>query len=219
MSLEELNRKYDLLQKKYGAKELDAIKNGGLSTNPDIMFCFMNPTGRNIASSKDWKGLKSPWIGTKNIWDLFYRLNLLDSEIYLKIKTIKGSDWSVEFANKVYDDVKKHRYFITNLAKCTQVDARALPDSVYKNYLKLFFEEIKIVNPKIIILFGNQISSIVLDSKISVSTCRKKVFIKKIGNKEYHFYPVYYPVGNGRFNIDKAIEDIKWIIESENIYV
>ena len=85
--------------------------------------------------------------------------------------------------------------------------------------MKLFFEEIKIVNPKIIILFGNQISSIVLDSKISVSTCRKEVFIKKIGNKEYHFYPVYYPVGNGRFNIDKAIEDIKWIIESENIYV
>ena len=40
-----------------------------------------------------------------------------------------------------------------------------------------------------------------------------------IGNKKYHFYPVYYLVGNGRFNIDKAIEDIKWIIESENIYV
>ena len=29
------------------------------------------------------------------------------------------------------------------------------------------------------------------------------------------FYSVYYPVGNGRFNIDKSIEDIKWIIENE----
>ena len=219
MEISDLNLEYDKLQQKYGAKELVSIYNGGCIEKPNICFVFMNPTGKNIASYPNWKGRRSPWIGTKNIWDLFYRLNLLDSEIYLKIKTIKGSDWSVEFANSVYDDVKKHRYFITNLAKCTQVDARALPDSVYKNYLKLFFEEIKIVNPKIIILFGNQISSIVLDFKISVSTCRKKVFIKKIGNKEYHFYPVYYPVGNGRFNIDKAIEDIKWIIESENIYV
>ncbi len=219
MTLDKLNKEYDQLQIKYGAKELDAIKNGGLSNNPDIMFCFMNPTGRNIASSKDWKGLKSPWIGTKNIWDLFYNLSLLDEEIYQKIKSIKGSDWSIEFANKVYDDVKKHRYFITNLAKCTQIDARALPDSVYKKYLKLFFEEIKIVNPKIIILFGNQISSIILDTKISVSTCRKKVFIKNIDGKEYHFYSVYYPVGNGRFNINKTIEDIKWIIENEGIYV
>ena len=28
-------------------------------------------------------------------------------------------------------------------------------------------------------------------------------------------YAVYYPVGNGRFNIDKAIEDIKWIMKEE----
>ena len=32
---------------------------------------------------------------------------------------------------------------------------------------------------------------------------------------EYKVYPVYYPVGNGIFNIDKSIEDIKWIIENE----
>lgn len=54
---------------------------GGCSENPDICFVFMNPTGKNIASSKDWKGLKSPWIGTKNIWDLFYELDLLDKNI------------------------------------------------------------------------------------------------------------------------------------------
>ena len=36
-----------------------------------------------------------------------------------------------------------------------------------------------------------------------------------LNNKEYKVYPVYYPVGNGRFNIDKAIEDINWIIKKE----
>ncbi len=213
--LEELKPKYDKLQKKYGAKELDSIYNGGCETNPDICFVFMNPTGRNIASSKDWKGLKSPWIGTKNIWDLFYRLNLLDDDIYTKIKKIKGSEWTVNFALEVYNNVKKHKYFITNLGKCTQVDARELPDSVYKEYLHLLEKEFEIIKPKVIILFGNQVSSIVLNEKISVSQVRKKCFEKNINGTKYKFYSVYYPVGNGRFNIDKSIEDIMWIMDYE----
>ena len=71
----------------------------------------------------------------------------------------------------------------------------------------------EIVNPKVIILFGNQVSSIVLGENISVSQVRKKSFMLK---KKFKCYPVYYPVGNGIFNIDKAIEDIKYIIE-ENL--
>ena len=215
MKLEDLNVKYDKLQKKYGAKELDPIYNGGCTEKPDICFVFMNPTGRNIASSKNWKGLKSPWIGTKNIWDLFYKLNLMNDDIYNKIKEIKGSEWTEEFAEEVYDDVKKHKYFITNLGKCTQVDARELPNSVYEQYLDLLKQEIEIIKPKVIILFGNQVSSIVLNKKISVSQCRKQLFTDKIKNEQYKFYSVYYPVGNGRFNIDKSIEDINWIIENE----
>ena len=211
MTLKDLEKEYDKLQKKYGAKELDSIYNGGCTDNTDICFVFMNPTGRNIASSKSWKGLKSPWIGTKNIWDLFYELDLLDKDIYKKIKSIKGSEWTEEFANIVYEDVKKHKYFITNLGKCTQVDARELPNSVYLKYLDLLKKEFEIIRPKVIILFGNQVSSIVLNEKISVSSVRKKCF-----NKEgYKFYSVYYPVGNGRFNINKSIEDIKYIIDNE----
>jgi len=215
-SLDDLRKEYDKLQLKYGAKELDSIYNGGCSKNPDICFVFMNPTGRNIASSKTWKGLKAPWIGTKNIWDLFYEVNLLDKDIYEKIKTIKGSDWTEEFAKDVYDDVEKHRFFITNLGKCTQIDARPLPDSVYKEYLHLLEKEIELINPKVIVLFGNQVSSIVLNEKISVSQCRKQKFIKEINHKKFDCYSVFYPVGNGRFNIGKSIEDIKYIINSLN---
>ena len=32
-----------------------------------------------------------------------------------------------------------------------------------------------------------------------------------INEQEYSVYPVYYPVGNGIFNQDKAIEDILYI--------
>ena len=196
MELEDLAKEYDKFQKKYGANELDSIYNGGCAINPDICFVFMNPTKRNIASSKEWKGLKSPWIGTKNIWDLFYKIDLLDSNIYEKIRAIKGCDWTEEFAEEVYNNVKKHKYFITNLAKCTQVDARPLPDSIYKEYLELFKQEISIVKPKNIVLFGNQVSSIVLEEKISVSQVRKKCFEKEINDNKYKFYSVFYPVGN-----------------------
>lgn len=213
MNLEVLKTEYDKLQNKYGAKELDSIYNGGCTDNPDICFVFMNPTGRNVASSKEWTGIKAPWLGTKNIWDLFYQLDLLDEVIYQKIKSMKGKDWTEEFAKEVYADVERHKYFITNLGKCTQIDARVLPDSVYKKYLGLLEREFEIINPKVIILFGNQVSSIVLNEKISVSQCRRKLFEKKINKKIYKCYSVYYPVGNGRFNIDKAIEDIKYIIK------
>lgn len=66
-TLEDLNKKYAKLQNKYGNKNLDSIYNGGCVTNPKICFVFMNPTAKNIASNKNWKGLKAPWIGTKNI--------------------------------------------------------------------------------------------------------------------------------------------------------
>ena len=113
----------------------------------------------------------------------------------------------------MYAEVEKQKYFITNLGKCTQVDARPLPDEVLKQYLYLLEKEIEIINPKVIISFGNQVSSIILDDKISVSQCRKKYYVKEINGKEYKVFPVYYPVGNGIFNIDKSIEDIKWIRE------
>lgn len=115
---------------------------------------------------------------TKNIWTLFYNIGLLDDDVYEKIRSIKGKEWTIDFANEVYENVKKHKVFITNLGKCTQIDARPLPDKVYKEYLNLFKKEMEIVNPKVIILFGNQVSSIVLDEKICVSNVRKKLFVK-----------------------------------------
>lgn len=211
--IEELNKEYDKLQLKYGARELHSIYNRWCINHPDICFVFMNPTGKNIASLPNWKGIYAPWLGTKTIWSLFYDLNFLDENIYLEIRKKRGSEWNEEFASLVYEDIAKHKVFITNLGKCTQIDARPLPNYVYKKYLELLYKEISIIKPKVIILFGNQVSSIVLNEKISVSTVRKKEFIREIDADEYKMYSVFYPVGNGRFNIDKAIEDIKFIMD------
>ena len=212
MQIKDLNKKYDKLQKMYGDKTLSSIYNGGCEENPDICFIFMNPTGRNVASELTWKGRRSPWIGTKNIWKLFYNTGLLDKEIYLEIQRRKGKEWNEEFADLVYEDVTNKKYFITNLGKCTQIDARPLPNSVYLEYLDLLYKEIDIIKPKKIITFGNQVSSIFLNQKISVSEWRKKKIKYKIKKQEYDVYPVYYPVGNGMRNIDLVIEDLKYIL-------
>lgn len=214
MKLKSLNKEYDRLQQIYGDPSLHSIYNGGCEDSPDICFVFMNPTGRNIASLPGWKGPHHPWLGTKNIWDLFIEINLLDEDIYQEIKSIKGSEWTPEFCDKVYKNIKDHKVFITNLGKCTQIDARPLKDGYFKDYLPLLEQEIKIIKPKIIILFGNQVSSIFLNNKISVSQTRKQYFERKIGQNTYKCFPVFYPVGNGRFNIDKSIEDINWIKEN-----
>ena len=211
MNLEVLKNEYEKMQKIYGDKTLKSINFGGCDTNPDICFVFMNPTSKNIASEPSWDGIRAPWIGTKNIWDLFVATNLFDADIYNEIKSKKANEWDKEFAEKVYDEVKRNKMFITNLGKCTQIDARPIQNSVYEKYLNLLEKEIEIVNPKVIILFGNQVSTVFLKEKISVSQCRKKEFIKVINGKEYKCYPIFYPVGNGRFNIYKSIEDILWI--------
>ena len=210
--MEELTKEFDKLQTKYGSKNLDSVYGCGEKNNPRVALVFMNPTKRNIATSKSWTGLKAQWLGTKQIWDFLVKCNLFTSKINEEIKTKKPSDWTEEFCEYIYSEVKKQGVWITNLAKCTQDDARPLPDAVFLKYKDLLKKELSIVNPKKIIFFGNQVASIMLGSKVSVSLVRKKVFKLNIEDKEYESYAVYYPVGNGRFNQPKAVEDIKAII-------
>ena len=212
MKMEDIYKEYDNLQLEYGDSNLHSIYNGGCFKNADVCFVFMNPTGRNIASEPTWKGRRSPWIGTKNIWKLFYKTGLLEENIYLDIQNKKAKEWDENFADLVYQEVENKKIFITNLGKCTQIDARPLSDSVLKEYLDLLYKEIDIIKPKKIIVFGNQVSSIFLNKKISVSEWRKKKDQIKIKKNVYDVYPVYYPVGNGMRNIDMVIEDIKYIL-------
>lgn len=215
MKIKDLNKFYDKLQLEYGEPTLSSIYNGGCEESPDICFVFMNPTGKNVASTKEWKGRRSPWIGTKNIWKLFYNVGLIDEELFTKIQSMKASEWDEEFADYVYSKVEENKYYITNLGKCTQIDARPLPDSVLKQYLDLLYKEIDIIKPKKIIVFGNQVSTIFLGQKICVKSVRKQEFKIEINQKEYPVYAVFYPIGNGMRNIDLAIEDIKYILDKK----
>jgi DNA polymerase len=211
---QKLVKKFDKLQKIYGDKNLNAICGAGKTNKPKLCLTFMNPTGKNVASDKSWKGLRAPWIGTKNVWRMFNQLGLLNDDYAEKIKSKKAQDWNEKFSDEIYQEVAKQSLYITNLSKATQIDARPLSNSVFRNYLNLFLEEISIVNPRIIVTFGNQVSSVLLDKNIKVSEYRKKFEPLKIKGKEFKVFPVYYPVGQGMRNIDKAKEDINWILDN-----
>jgi DNA polymerase len=214
MNWKELKDQYNKLQTKYGDKNLDAIISGGKKKNPDICFIFMNPTGRNIASDKNWKGLKAPWIGPKTVWKVFLHIRIFGKWMYNQIQRRKPQDWDVEFAEKVYREVEKNNFYITNLAKCTQLDSRKLPDAIFRKYRKLLVSELELVKPKKIITFGNQVSSVFLKRSISVSTHRRTIFEVEINGKKIPTLPTYYPVGQGQRNMDKAVRDIRWYISN-----
>ena len=216
MQLTKLLNKFDKLQIIYGDKNLDAIYGCGKTDNPKICLVFMNPTARNVASSKLWKGLKAPWLGTKNVWNMFYQLGLFDEQFINVINSMKPIDWDYAFAESVYKKVYDNSIYITNLSKATQVDARPLSNDVFRKYIELFQNEINQIRPQVIITFGNQVSSVLLNKNIKVSEYRKRHELFEIQGATYKVFPVYYPVGQGMRNIKVAKEDIDWIIKESN---
>lgn len=126
LQIEYLKKDVDKLQKLYGNLELKSIYGAGCISSPEILFLFMNPTAKNISALPNWKGIRAPWIGTKNIWKLFHALNILAYDTFCEIQENGCEIWTEEFAENIYDSLNKKSVYVTNLAKCTQDDARAL---------------------------------------------------------------------------------------------
>ncbi len=211
MQIKSLFWEFDRLQLKHWDKNLDAIYGWGEIINPKFFFVFMNPTWKNVASNKEWKWLKAQWIWTKNIWKMFYQLWFLDKNIFEKSQSKKSTERDYNFAETLYQEIKKNWIYITNLSKATQVDARPLNNNVFKDYLELLKQEIDEIKPKTIITFWNQVSSIFLNKNIQVWLYRKKFEITEINKIFYKTFPVYYPVWQGMRNMKIAQEDINWI--------
>jgi len=208
-----LHKKSNTLQKKHGAPGLSAVYGAGCVDKPDIMFIFMNPTGRNVSANLNWKGLRAAWLGTKQVWGMFRELDLLSQKVYEQTQALTASEWDSNTAEEVYKDLSQNNVYITNLAKCTQVDAKPLPDKVFSDYLEHTKQEILLIKPKHIVTFGNQVSSVLLNKKISVSDYKKTenetIYIE---GSVFNVYPTFYPVGQGRRNQTLSVKRIQAII-------
>lgn len=213
LQLTTLHSSYDLLQWQYGDISLCSIYGAGCIDKPKYCFVFMNPTARNITSHPDRSGLRAPRIGFKQIWNMFYGLWFLSGELYNTTQSYKSTDRNPEFVFRLYHHLSEQWIYITNLAKCTQSDAKPLANKVFQEYMELMRKELEELDAEHIFSFGNQVSSILLEKNISVSNYIDNKYEEVIiWWKKLKIYPCYYPVGIGYRNITKATERIKHII-------
>jgi len=108
IQIKSIKKQFDKLQNIYGDKNLNSIYGSGETNNPKGCFVFMNSIGRNVSANKGWKGLKAPWIGTKNVWKLFYQLGLLNKDLFYEISSKDPEDWTYDFSENVYKEVKSN---------------------------------------------------------------------------------------------------------------
>ena len=213
IQIEKLKKKFDRLHALYGDRNLDAIYGAGEILNPKICLVFMNPTGKNVSAHKNWRGIKAPWLGTKNVWRFLCKVGLFNKALLSEIEERTPKEWDYNFAERVYREVKRNSIYITNLCKATQSDARPVSNKVFKKCLELFKEEILTVNPKIIIAFGTQVSSILLKKNIVISKFRGKYEKININGKIFKVFPLYYPIGQGMKNAKLTENDLKLILK------
>ena len=213
LQLDHLYKHRQKLQQKHGEKSLFAVHGAGCIDKPNICFVFMNPTGKNISAVKWWEWIRAPRLGTKNVRKIFFASGILSKKTFEQIQKMKSDEWTEKFAEQLYQEIAQKKVYITNLAKCTQADARPLKDKVFKDYLVYTQKELALLQPKHIITLGNQVSSILLGKPIKVSEYTKKEYESLTIEKQiYRVYPTFYPVGQGMRNMPAAIKRIQQIL-------
>ena len=188
------------------------IFGGGKIYKPKIMFVFINPTHKNTSSDPDWTGPRFPFIGTKQVWRVFYKSGLFDSSL---LKIIENGDWTENFANDVLKFLQIKSFYLTNIVKSTGEDS-SLPEAKKVNlFLPLLKKEIYLVQPEYIVTFGLIPFESLTGRKIKLGEYYKK-FTKtgklqfyNIENEKAKIIPCYFPVGRG--NPKRAIEILKAI--------
>jgi uracil-DNA glycosylase family 4 len=209
---EKVNR---LTKENFPHNELMPILGGGQEKNPKLMIVFINPTQRNISSSKDWEGPRFPFIGRKRPWIEFHEAGLFDDELIKKVKA--DPVWSVDFADEVLDFLRSKGLYLTNIVKNTGHNADLPRADQINLYLPFFKKEIELVNPSYIVAFGLIPINALLDENIKLSDYYDSVKKKgnvihydlEINSKKYRLIPCYYPIGRG--NPKKAVEILKLI--------
>ncbi len=207
------NHIIELNKKHFPNSSLMPIPSGGELNIPKYMFVFINPTIRNISTNPNWKGIRAPFIGTKNIWRVFHKAGQFENNLMLEIE--KRKTWDESFAKKVYDFLKSKSFNFTNIVKWAGENAD-LPNRVkIKIFLPSLIREIEIVKPQNIITFGLIPYEALTLQKIKLEeyyqNCMRNEKASKtevtIGRIQTNIIPCYFPIGRG--NPKRAVEILK----------
>ncbi len=187
----------------------------GKEYKPKLMIVFINPTSRNQSSTKEWNGIRFPFIGCKRPWKEFAQAGFIDEDLYEEIKNTK--QWNYKFAEKVRENLEKHHIFLTNIVKNTSHGAQLPKAKEISLYLEIFKKEIELVQPKYIVASGLIPINALLKEKIKLSenydkmikTGKVQSYSLQINNKRYNVIPCHYPIGRG--NPKKAVAILRAI--------
>src|SRR3989338_9404380 len=91
------------------------ILGGGKTNSPEFMFVFINPTHANISSKPQHKGKRSPFLGTKAVWKVFFNAGIFDEDF---LKKTQGA-WNNETIEFVLKEMENKPVYFTNVVKCT----------------------------------------------------------------------------------------------------
>ncbi|MBD3259242.1 hypothetical protein GF371_01265 [Candidatus Woesearchaeota archaeon] len=190
--------------------KLQHILGGGKEKQPDVLFCFINPTYRNITTDPDYEGQRFPFIGTTKVWKVFANAGLLEPELLEKIK--KG--WDQSLINETIKKITQKRFYFTNLVKCAQPHADNPKTAEIKELFPLLLKEISIVRPRLICSFGGLPFRWLTgrkDLKLAEHFEKQRQSDRlitydsvPIDRRTYPVFPCYFPVGRG--NPKKAVE-------------
>ena len=133
LQLTKLHTTFDTLQSTYWEPTLNSVYGAGCISNPKVCLMFMNPTARNISCSPEREWIRAPRVWFKQTRRMIYDLWFLSDELFAKTQwtTTQRTPW---FVNELYTHLANTWVYITNLAKCTQSDAKALPNNTFKAY-------------------------------------------------------------------------------------
>ena len=205
----ELNRTH------FPTNELRPILGGGKTFKPKMMFVFINPTAANISSDKNWKGPRFPFIGTKQVWGVFYRAGIFDQRLIDRINS--DTSWSLGFTNEVLRFLEKKSIYLTNIVKWTGHDA-TLPDSEKISlFLPVLEREIELIQPEYVIAFGLIPFERITKHKVRLSDYYSesmtdgglKHFDIQINSIKTKVIPCYFPVGRG--DPKRAVEILRLV--------
>ena len=217
-TLEELWRlTEDVTMKYFPDNGLKPIFGNGKTFKPKFMFIFINPTHANISSHPDWNGPRFPFIGTKQVWKVFYNARMFDKKLLDKINNSRA--WSLKLTYEVLGFLKSKSFYLTNIVKYTERDS-SLPDSRKINFfLPIIKKEIELVKPRYIVTFGKIPFECLTKRKIRLSDYYERImknkqlllFEEKIRSHKVYIIPSYFPVGRG--NPKRAIEILRFLNE------
>lgn len=202
--LNDLNRKVDACPFcAASGNRLRHILGGGAVDRPDYFFVLINPTYRNVTSNPDHRGIRIPFMGVSNFWRVLVESGFLPKELY---RVTEKKCWEMGDIETVAAALKEARLYLTNLVKCCGADA-SLPNKERVGFqAKFLMEEIRIVEPKLIVTFGllpfQTLTGrpIKLSDHLERARCGSLDFYQSVPMVKFSYkvFPTFFPVGRGR---------------------